>query len=271
MRDNAILHERQPALSEPAKTVVYEAPLNERIRTFLRLEDLFAQYEHAQQDTGVHGMRAMLRVLIDILTLLSKSDYKSEILKELGEQHAALSRLAARDDINTDALSRVLGELEQAINALQDLGSQFVSSALRDNEFLLSVQNRFTLPGGTCSFDVPSLHHWLHRPAERVRRDLAAWYADIDPFATAIRLYLRMLRQSTDPVPVTATSGMYVETPNAPYQLVRAIVAQALDGFPEISAGRHRFTIRFMQIRDINQPARQIAADIPFMLQRCVL
>lgn len=258
-------------MSEARTTVAYEAPLNERIRTFLRLEYLFRQFAHFRQDRSRHGMRTMLHILIDVLTLLSKSDYKTEILKELGEQHAGLSRLASRDGVDPASLAQVLGELEQAIDAMQNLATQFVGTALRDNEFLLSVQNRFTLPGGTCSFDAPALHHWLHRPASRVQRDLEAWYAELEPFSIAIGLYLRLLRQSTDGESAVAGSGMYVETPDAPYLLVRVLVSEELDAFPEISAGRHRFTIRFMQIRDINQPARQVAVDIPFLLQRCSL
>lgn len=258
-------------MSEQQTTVAYEAPLNERIRTFLRLEYLFLQFAHFRRDQSRHGMRTLLHILIDVLTLLSKSDYKTEILKELGEQHAGLSRLASRDGVDPQSLAAILGEIEQATDALQDLATQFVGTALRDNEFLLSVQNRFTLPGGTCSFDAPALHHWLHRPAQQVLRDLDAWFADLEPFAVAITLYLRLLRQSTDGESVVAGSGMYVETPDSPYLLVRVLVSHELDAYPEISAGRHRFTIRYMQIRDINQPARQVAADIPFLLQRCTL
>lgn len=271
MRDNASHRTLPMALSERTKLVAYEAPLNERIRTFLRLENLFDQYAHARRDDSVHGLRAALHGLIDILTLLSRSDYKQEIVKELGERHGALSRLSSREDVDHQALARVLDELEQAINGLQNLSTQLVGTALRDNEFLLSVQNRFTLPGGTCSFDAPALHYWLHQPRERARRDLDAWFADLEPYREAIALYLRLLRQSTEGERLHAASGMYVETPKAPYLLLRVLVDRELDAYPEISAGRHRFTIRFMQIRDVNQPARQAAEDIHFLLQRCTL
>ena len=258
-------------MSEPSKTVAYEAPLNERIRTYLRLEFLFNKFAHTQNDDSQHGMRLLLHTLIDILTLLSKSDYKAELIKELTEQHSALSKLAARDGVNPASLARVLEDLESALNAMQSLSTQLVGSALRDNEFLLSVQNRFTLPGGTCSFDAPALHHWLHRPPKSVHRDISAWFADLEPFGQAICLYLRLLRQSTEGRSVVASSGMYVENPDIPYLLVRTVVSANLDAYPEISAGRHRFSIRFMQIKDINQASRQVAVDIPFMLQCCAL
>ena len=258
-------------MSEARTTVAYEAPLNERIRTFLRLEYLFRQFAHFRQDRSRHGMRTMLHILIDVLTLLSKSDYKTEILKELGEQHAGLSRLASRDGVDPASLAQVLGELEQAIDAMQNLATQFVGTALRDNEFLLSVQNRFTLPGGTCSFDAPALHHWLSRPMADVQRSLDQWFADLSPFDQCIGLYLRLLRQSTEPTVELARTGMFVYTPDSAYLLVRVLVDPKLDVYPEISAGRHRFSVRFMQQRDINQSARQAAMDITFRLHCCLL
>ena len=258
-------------MAEAAQLVPYEAPLNERIRTFLRLEFLFEQYRHYQRDRTTAGVRAMLHTLIDILTLLSKSDYKAELVKELDEQRGNLSRLASRSGVDQHALRFVLDEIGSACNALQQLSTQFVGSALRDNEFLLAVQNRFTLPGGTCSFDAPALHHWLSRPITDVQRDLDVWFVDLAAFDQSISLYLRLLRQSTEPTVEMAKSGMFVHTPDGPYLLVRVLVEPKIDVYPEISAGRHRFSIRFMQQRDINQPSRQAAVDISFRLQCCTL
>ena len=251
--------------------IAYEAPLNERIRTFLRLEFLFVQYRHYQKDRTIAGVRAMLHTLIDILTLLSKSDYKAEILKELTEQRAGLSKLASRSGVDQHALRFILDEIDDAMNNMQQLSTQLVGSALRDNEFLLSVQNRFTLPGGTCSFDAPALHFWLSRPMVDVQRDLDAWFADLAPFDQCIGLYLRLLRQSTEPSVEVAKTGMFVYTPDGPYLLVRVLVDPKLDVYPEISAGRHRFSIRFMQQHDVNNSSRQAAMDITFRLQCCAL
>lgn len=258
-------------MAEGAQLIAYEAPLNERIRTFLRLEHLFAQYRHYQRDRSVAGARSMLHTLIDILTLLSKSDYKAEIIKELGEQQANLAKLASRSGVDQHALRYILDEINSALNAMQQLSPQLVGTALRDNEFLLSVQNRFTLPGGTCSFDAPALHHWLSRPMADVQRSLDQWFADLSPFDQCIGLYLRLLRQSTEPTVELARTGMFVYTPDSAYLLVRVLVDPKLDVYPEISAGRHRFSVRFMQQRDINQSARQAAMDITFRLHCCLL
>lgn len=252
-------------------TIAFEQPLNERVRTFLRLETLFAQYAHHDDDASEWGLRASLHCLLDILSLVSRSDLKGEVVKELVEQHAALKKFAERDGVDQTRLKKTLQEIDEVVNALSSLSSQFAQQTLRDNEFLVSILNRASIPGGTCGFDLPMLHHWLGLPDARARRDLRAWYADLDALDRAIRMYLQLLRVSTDTVNCTAEQGMHVITPERTYSLVRVVVAADARCFPEISAGRHRFSIRFMNSSDVNQRPIPSDGDIPFQLQCCVL
>lgn len=254
-----------------ASIIAFEQPLNERVRTLLRLEFLFAQHRHHRNDRSPWGVRSTLHALLDILTLVSRSDIKSDIIKELNDQHAALLRLKARPGVDPDRLSAVLAEITAALNAMQSLTTQFIASALRDNEFLISVLHRSTIPGGTCVFDLPAYHFWLAQPQDNIRRDLDAWFADLKPYEQAINLLLRLLRSSTEAVAVTAVGGVYLYSPTATYTLVRVLVSPDFNVYPEISAGRHRFTVRFMGLRDVNIRSQQSAQDIPFQLQCCVL
>lgn len=258
----------------PAATqsvVVYEQPLNERVRTLLRLEFLFAQLHHHRADTTEWGRRDTLRSLLDVLQVLSRGDLKTEVLKELAAQHAALTRLQQRPGVDADRLKSVLAELATASNALQAITTNTMATLLRDNEFLISLLHRGTVPGGAIGFDLPGYHYWLSQPAAHTARDLDAWFADLVPFERAVTLLLRLLRRSTEPAPETARAGMFVHTPQAESELVRVLVATDLGVFPEISAGRHRVTVRFMQQRDINSRATQTGSDVPFRLQCCSL
>lgn len=74
--------------------VIYEQPLNERIRTLLRLEFLFEQanahtYRHSTWDS-----RAAINTLFDIIDVFSRADLKTEIMKELERQAVFLEKLA---------------------------------------------------------------------------------------------------------------------------------------------------------------------------------
>lgn len=251
--------------------VAFEQPLNERVRTLLRLEFLFAQLHHHRADPTSWGLRDTLRSLLDVLQVLSRGDLKTEVLKELNTQHAALTRLKERPGVDGSRLESVLSELTEAGNDLQALTTNTMATLLRDNEFLVSLLHRGTIPGGAIGFDLPGFHRWLSQPAQRTDRDLDAWFADLAPYERAVALLLRLLRQSTEPSAETAVSGMFVYTPQADSEMVRVMVAADADVYPEISAGRHRVTVRFMKQRDISSRPSQTSEDIAFKLQCCCL
>jgi len=252
-------------------SIVYEHPLNERVRLFLRLEFLFEQYRHHRADRSAWGTRAALGTMLDILSIASRSDLKTEIIKDLGEQHAGLTRLKQRAGVDPARLDAVLTEINTVLNAMQQLTTHATATGLRENEFLMTLANRNTVPGGTSGFDLPHFHAWLAQPAESIRRDLDAWFADLAPLEQSIALYLRLLRQSTEPSRETAVGGMFVQIPTTPLLLLRITVSTELRVYPEISgAGRHRYSIRFMSLRDINARGQQVAQDIVFQLQCCL-
>lgn len=252
--------------------VAFEQPLNERIRTLLRLEFLLARHAHHREDPSAFGLRARLGALLDVLTVLSRSDLKKDILKELQEQRTSLTRLNARSGVDQGRLDEVLDELQRVVQAIQPLATQHAAgSVLRDSEFLISIYNRSTVPGGTCAFDLPGYHYWLSQPVEYPRRDLDAWFADVEPFERGIQLYLRLLRGSTEVVSLVSRDGVHVHAPQGPCSLVRVFVPVSLGIYPEISAGAHRFTIRFMSFPGARHRSAQAISAVPFGLQCCAL
>ncbi len=251
--------------------IVYEHPLNERVRLFLRLELLFEQHRHHRADRSSWGVRAALNSMLDILSLAGRSDLKTEIIKDLTEQHVALTRLRQRPGVDPERLDSILTEINIALNGMQLLTTHATATALRDNEFLMTFANRNTVPGGTSGFDLPNFHAWLSLPIEQIRRDLDSWFADLAPLDCAIALYLRLLRSATEFTAETAPGGIFMQIPATPLLMLRVCVAADLKVYPEISgAGRHRYTIRFMTLRDINTRSHQASQDIAFRLQCCL-
>ena len=70
---------------------LYEQPLNERMRTFLRLDYLYNQALYHNEKASQWGSRAAVASLIDILAITTRSDVRSEVLKEI-ERHLAQLR-----------------------------------------------------------------------------------------------------------------------------------------------------------------------------------
>ncbi|HEY5565890.1 MAG TPA: cell division protein ZapD, partial [Gammaproteobacteria bacterium] len=72
-----------------ADSITFEQPLNERMRTFLRLEFLYRQATFHAGDSTDFGARAAVGSLLEILTIVGRGDVRADVLKEL-DRHAEL-------------------------------------------------------------------------------------------------------------------------------------------------------------------------------------
>lgn len=254
------------------KRVYYEQPLNERIRTFLKLEFLFNQANHFLSGSSVWDSRVALFTILEIGTIFMRGDLKGEIMKELDRHAANLSRLELNPGVDRRRLEEILVRLDSLIDRLYAMTGQ-VDQALKQSEFLTSVKQRSAMPGGACDFDLPVLHYWLERPPEARTRDLKAWLDSFGIINEAIILVLQLTRQSVSPVQERAVSGFFQKTldPNIPCQMIRVAFSADLPFFPEISGGKHRFTIRFLEQPNLNARAVQTATDVAFELTCCTV
>jgi hypothetical protein len=170
----------KPRPGSQRAVITYEYPLNERIRTLLRLEDLFERSRHfiARSDPQDHHMA--LLTLFEILEVSSRADLKSDLLQELERQKQVLLSFRGNPDIAQEALSNVVRDIEQAAAALFSMTGK-IGQYLRENDWLMSIKQRTGIPGGACEFDLPSYHYWLHRPAARRLGDHPAYPARIGP------------------------------------------------------------------------------------------
>ena len=66
-----------------AEWFIYEQPLTERVRTFLRLEFLFEQCLYHVGLQSRWDSRAAIAGILEITTLLTRGDVRTEVLKEL--------------------------------------------------------------------------------------------------------------------------------------------------------------------------------------------
>jgi cell division protein ZapD len=252
------------------ESIIYEQPLNEKCRTLLRLASLFEQLDFHIPHENVWHTRAALNSLLDIISVLSRSDIKSELLKEMERYRIALNRISDNPDVDTDRLKHTLQSIQESQQTLQNIQGQ-LGQALRKNEFLNSIQQRRAIPGGG-SFDLPQLHVWLEQAHSERLLQLDDWRNEINPVNEAVDLLLNLIRNSTVFSPQTAVNGFYQQ--NLPgqqiVQMLRVAVAKNANIYAETSGGRHRFSIRFMQTGDWEHPI-QITHDVEFELNICTI
>ena len=139
----------------------YEHPLNERVRTLMRLEDLFARVGFfASQDAAPDHHSALL-ALFEITDVAARADLKTDILQELERQKQVLAPLKHNPQIEQVALEELLAQIDH-VNAQMLAQTGRVGSHLRDNEWLMAIKQRTAIPGGVCEFDLPAYHWWLN-------------------------------------------------------------------------------------------------------------
>lgn len=248
----------------------FEHPLNERIRTFLRLEHLFRQLDHFIYQEDPRASRCAIGVLLDIIAVTARADVKNELLKELDRHIGNLNRLASQRGVDQEALAEVMEDLKRAIEGIHALNGP-IGHCAREDEFLKAIAQRSSIPGGTCSFDLPHFHYWLILDPEARQARFTSWLADLKPAIEAIQLALSLVRSSASSKQVKAEGGFYQEALDAlmPAQMLRVSVAADQNIFPEISGHKNRFSIRFMKAEDRGR-ATQHSQDVEFRLTCCV-
>ena len=258
-------------MNQVENVIIYEQPLNERMRTFMRLEHLFKQTAYSLRGFSVWDSRACLNGLINMLDILSRGDLKNEILKELERLQSSLAALQQVQAVDHEQLNSILSQIEHAQRDIHSLKGQF-GQDLREHELINNLRQRSTITGGDCNFDLPAYHYWLSQePDDRIQQ-LETWFDSLDELQKPIMLTLAILRQSVEPVELTAESGFYQHNlnPDTPIQILRIILPQDADVFPEISAGKHRFSIRFLIPQGSNRPV-QTKETISFGFSSCAL
>lgn len=258
-------------MPEPTAVTIYEHPLNERLRFFLRLEFLFRQARHSLRGNAVWDSHNCLAALLEILNIVSRVDMKTEVIKELERINGTLTALTQTDGVNHDTLDQLLTTLGGFKSQLHSLDGA-LAHELRENELFKLIIQRSGIPGGLCDFDLPPYRHWLKRPTEARIDDLRYWISTLDTLRLSVELMLKLIRESAEPVPQVAESGNYQQSldGSTPYQLIRIWLPADSPQFVEISAGKHRFTARFMNANTASRPA-QADTDVEFHVSCCAL
>lgn len=266
----ADLNQAMPKASEAERPVIYEHPLHERVRTFLRLEFLFQQAGHHASRDSVWSSRAAISNLLDILAIISRGDIRSDVLKELEKHASVLGQYQFRPDVDAGRLNALLETITSLRQSLGAAGGQ-LAQPLKDNEFLNAIKHRSGIPGGTCEFDLPDYSFWLSRPHEARLKDFKHWLASLEPLNNAIRELLWLTRESTQATRELAAGGMFQKSleKGVSCQLIRVSMPPGSECFPEISGSQHRFTIRFLYWPDVSDRPAQVSEDIEFYLACC--
>jgi cell division protein ZapD len=208
--------------------------------------------------------------MIEISNLVTRGEFKSEIIKELERQHTSINRHANLPGVDHERLSTLQQRQTALLTSLHE-NQESLGQHLKSDQLLNSVRQRQTAPGGTCDFDLPLYAFWMNLPDQQRAETMEAWLSPFETAAKSIALCLETIRNSADPVTIQAKKGYYEQAldNSAEIQLIRILLDNTLPLFPTISAGKQRFNIRLMEWLPKEQRTPQTAGDIELKLLIC--
>lgn len=249
--------------------ILYEFPLHERVRTYLRLEQLFKRLATLSARLEAIDHHFALISMFEILDVAARADLKTDLLRDLDRQRNLLEGYRGNPAIAEAVLEETLGQIDLSYTNLGNLNGK-AGQALIDHDWLASIRSRIAIPAGTCEFDLPSYHAWQHNAASARQGDLEEWSASLKPLQDSVEVLLKLMRDTGKPRKVMASGGQFQLNlvQGRTYLLVRLGLDESLGLSPELSGNRLMISIRLMRQGE-NKRSLPSAEDTPMELAIC--
>jgi cell division protein ZapD len=253
--------------------IIYEQPLNEHIRVCLRLEHLFEHILSNIENHSEWASRTAVLALLETVNVIDRPDLKTKLTKALTQHASTLTQLEVLPQVDSSKLRSILSQLDHLIDQLYATQGK-IGQTLRSNEFLNGIRQHLYNPGGAVNFSNPAFQLWLQKPAVNRVKDLKAWFKEFNLIRDVVNLLLHLTRQSSLSIEKYADKGFYQQAldPNSSCEMVRVTLPVTADLYPEISVGRHRLSVRFLEPNCHEQGrSKQCDYNIKFKLTCCAL
>ena len=226
-------------------TVLYEHPLNERIRNYLKLEQLFAQaYSCLSTNISItKSHHVFFNALFSIIDTLERNDIRGDLIKELEKLEQNLVLWSQIPDVDSSALEKNLAETVKLVSHLRITRPTWLQ--LKEDKLLSCLKQRFAIQGGSSSFDLPQLHFWLHQDEAQIKVEMQQWLHLLSDVSSGLAIVLKFIRQRSEFETIEADSGFYQDNGEG-LLLLRIKLAQEAKYYPTISGNKFRYSIRFM-------------------------
>jgi cell division protein ZapD len=250
--------------------ILYEYPFNERVRTYLRLEQLFERLGRLLGRDDAMDHHFAFVTMFEVIEVAARAELKSDVLKDLEKHKQQMLAFRGNPGIAPNVLEGVIEQIEAAFTAVNTQTGK-AGASLNDNEWVTSVRSRIAIPAGTCEFDLPAYFHWQHQSAAVRREDLMRWASALWPLAQAINLLLKMLRDTGSAQKVMAVGGQYQQhlPQGRSFQLLRLRMDEQLGLVPEISGNRLIVSVRLLRPSADDKLPVAAAEDAGFELTLC--
>ncbi|WP_054178368.1 cell division protein ZapD [Trabulsiella odontotermitis] len=229
--------------------VLFEHPLNEKMRTWLRIEFLIQQLESSLHIDDHASALHFFRNAGDLLDVFERGDVRTDLLKELERQQRKLQAWVEVPGVDQNRIEALRQQLKGCGAIL--MSAPRMGQILREDRLIGLVRQRLSIPGGCCSFDLPTLHIWLHTSQQQRDAQVQRWMDSLQPLNQALTLILDLIRNSAPFRKQTSLNGFFQDNGDDA-DLLRLQLALDDQLYPQISGHKSRFAIRFLPLDSEN-------------------
>lgn len=248
------------------QVTVYEEPVHERIRKFLRIEMLFNRINYLKDKESEHESYSSAVALTELYEMLTRADLKAELIRDLESHNAFFKKIRESNKPGTDSskLNSILEKQESHLSFLYSIEANYLNYLNKDELFQTIIKYSKN------SIHPSSLIYWLSRDSLSRENQINLWLEPINFINQSVEFLLTTIRKSVVPVDQLAKNGFFTDKLDSKKNILLIRVALTSDHyfFPSISVGKQRFSIRFMTQNDENKfiPHK---LDVEFFLSCC--
>lgn len=230
-------------MSDVINNVLFEHPLNEKMRTWLRIEFLIQQLQQYDGLSGISSALAFFHTVADLLDILERGEVRTDLLKDLEHQQRKLQQWVKVPGVDTEMIKQLQLRLKEQAATL--MSSPRIGQLLRGDRLITSVRQRLNIPGGCCCFDLPILHLWLHQALPIRMTKIQLWMGSLLPLTQGLALTLDLMRNSAQFRPINSVNGFYQDNAEGT-DMLRLQLPLDVQLYPQVSGHKTRFSIRFL-------------------------
>ncbi len=245
---------------------IYEEPVQEKIRKFIKLEFLFNKLFYFKHKENKNDNYIALLALCELYEILSRSDIKSELIREIENQNHYFKKIKEIPEANSEKLSSVLEKQKVLLQLIHGIESNYLEYLENDILFKTIAKNSIN------PLQPTSVEFWLSRDIVLRENQINLWTEPLLFIKKSVDFILDVIRKSGRFEDKLAEKGFFIEKldPKKNILLIRITLTSDLYYYPQISVGKQRLNIMFMSKDDKNNLISH-KEDVAFILTTCVL
>ena len=233
----------------------------------MRLCFLMKRFNYHLEDPTPENCQAAIMVLLELYNLSSRLDVKNAALHVLDLQSQAINQADGVQGADSAHILKILATLDEKSKRLHSFRGQ-LGQHLKTHSFLNALRQRASIAGGINGLDIPLFNYWLYQPDTKRVEDLRTWVRPYEIAFEAIQILMDFIYQGIDEQTIVAESGFYQSPLNHDknYQILAIEIPDNTRVYPEISAGKQRFSVRFVDASSLEEKGKQITDNVEFKL-----